>query len=110
VWAHAFSKVGREAPVRTEPLPTTLSVALCLEQSFLVVVVVLVLVLDLLWGVNRSARMTRTARFGRSLSLPRLNQRGLPAGPYGSSDSAVSPSEGELHPQALIRIFAGFGW
>jgi hypothetical protein len=25
---------GRKAPVRTEPLPTALSVALCLKQSF----------------------------------------------------------------------------
>jgi hypothetical protein len=34
VWVHAFSRVGREAPVRTEPRPTALSVALRLEQSF----------------------------------------------------------------------------
>jgi hypothetical protein len=30
-----FPRVGRKAPVRTEPLPTALSVALSLEQSFL---------------------------------------------------------------------------
>jgi hypothetical protein len=47
-----------------------------------ILLVVVVLVLDLLCGVNRSARVTRAARFGRSLSLPyearfiRLNQRG----------------------------------
>jgi hypothetical protein len=54
-------------PVWTQPLPTALSVALCLEQILLVVVI---LVLDLLRGVNLSARVTRAARFGRSLSLP----------------------------------------
>jgi hypothetical protein len=36
----------------------------------ILLVVVVVLVLDLLWGGNRSARVTRAARFGRSLSLP----------------------------------------
>jgi hypothetical protein len=45
-----------------------LTTALCLEQILLVLVVVLVL--DLLWRVSRSARVTRAARFGRSLSLP----------------------------------------
>jgi hypothetical protein len=30
-----------------------------------------------LWGVNRSARVTRAARFGRSLSLPRLERRSM---------------------------------
>jgi hypothetical protein len=36
----------------------------------ILLVVVVVLVLDLLWGFNRSARVTRAARFVRSLSLP----------------------------------------
>jgi hypothetical protein len=57
VWVHAFPRVGREAPVRTEPRPTALSDALCLEQILLVVVVVL----DSLPGVDRSARVTRAA-------------------------------------------------
>jgi hypothetical protein len=35
-----------------------------------IVLVVVVLVLDLLRGFNRSARLTPAARFGRSLSLP----------------------------------------
>jgi hypothetical protein len=39
----------------------------------ILLVVVLVLVLDLFWGINRSARVTRAARFGRSLSLPALS-------------------------------------
>ena len=65
VGVHGLSAGGRKAPVRTEPLPTALSVALYLEQ----IVLVLVVVLDLLW-VNRSALVTRAARFGRSLSLP----------------------------------------
>jgi hypothetical protein len=69
VGVHAAPAGGRETPVRTEPLPTTVRV-----------------------------------RFIR------LNQRGLPAVPYGLYDSAVSQSEGELDPQVLIRIFAGFGW
>jgi hypothetical protein len=30
MWAHPFSRVGWEAPVRTEPLPTILSDAFCL--------------------------------------------------------------------------------
>jgi hypothetical protein len=53
VWVHAFSRVGRESPVRTEPLPTALSIAQCLEQILLVLVVVLVL--GLLW-VSTAAR------------------------------------------------------
>jgi hypothetical protein len=40
----------------------------------ILLVVVVVLVLDLLWGVNcnanRSARVTRASRFGRGLALP----------------------------------------
>jgi hypothetical protein len=56
VWVHAFSRVVRETPVRTEPLPTALSVALCSEQSssssssfsF-----------SICFGVNRSERVTR---------------------------------------------------
>jgi hypothetical protein len=70
VWVHAFmrfSRVGRKTPVRTEPLPTALSVALCSQQILLVPVVV---VLDFFWGSTPSARLTRAARFGRSLSLP----------------------------------------
>jgi putative copper export protein len=43
----------------------------------ILLVVVVVLVLDLLWGVNRSARVTPAARFGRSLSLPRLERRSM---------------------------------
>jgi hypothetical protein len=45
-----------------------------LERRFklraIVLVVVVVLVLDLFWGINRSARVMPAARFGRSLSLP----------------------------------------
>jgi hypothetical protein len=48
VGVHASSAGGRETPVRTEPRPTILNDALCFEQILLVVVVVLVL--DLLWG------------------------------------------------------------
>jgi hypothetical protein len=40
------------AAVRTEPLPTAVSDALCLEQ------IVPVVVLDLLWEVSRSAQVT----------------------------------------------------
>jgi hypothetical protein len=40
---------------------------LCSEQILLVIVV---LVLDLLWGSTVSARVTPAARFGRSLALP----------------------------------------
>jgi hypothetical protein len=36
----------------------------------ILLVVVIVLVLDLLWGVDRGARVTPAARFGRSLALP----------------------------------------
>jgi hypothetical protein len=43
VWAHAFSRVGREAPVRTEPLPTALERRSMLRAILLVVVVVVVL-------------------------------------------------------------------
>src|SRR5271156_1502995 len=60
-------RTARETPVRTEPLPTSLERRSKLKAILLVVVVVLVL--DLLWG-NRSARVTPAARFGRSLALP----------------------------------------
>jgi hypothetical protein len=33
VWVHAFSRVGRDAPVRTEPLPFRRAVA-CLGQAY----------------------------------------------------------------------------
>jgi hypothetical protein len=36
----------------------------------ILLIVVVVLVLDLLFGVNRGARLTRSGRFNRSLSLP----------------------------------------
>jgi hypothetical protein len=38
-----------------------------------VLIVVVVLVLDLFWGINRSARVTPAARFGQSLTLPPLS-------------------------------------
>src|ERR1700677_2295646 len=69
-------------PVRSEALPTparravacsgqALSVALCLEQIVLVVVVVLVL--DLLRRSTVTARLTPAARFGQKLYLPPLD-------------------------------------
>jgi hypothetical protein len=106
VWGHAFSRIGREAPVRTEPLPITLSVAPYLEQSFSSSSFSFSILLlggqpqhaggarrpvrteplpttlsvapyleqsfsfSICSGGNRSARVARAARFGRSLSLP----------------------------------------
>jgi hypothetical protein len=55
-------------PVRTEPLPTALSFALSLEQSSSSSSSFSFSICS--WGINRSARGTPAARFGRSLSLP----------------------------------------
>jgi hypothetical protein len=45
VGVHASSAGGREAPVRTEPLPTALK-----RRSMLRPILLVVVVLDLLWG------------------------------------------------------------
>jgi uncharacterized membrane protein YidH (DUF202 family) len=43
----------------------------------ILLVLLVVVVLDLFFGANRSARATRAARFGRSLPLPRLKPRSM---------------------------------
>jgi hypothetical protein len=81
VGVHASSAGGREAPVRTEPLPTALrravacsgqaqSVALCLEQILLVLVVVLVL--DTFWGVPSGALSGLFAEYDETPDLRAL--------------------------------------
>jgi hypothetical protein len=55
VWVHAFSRVGREAPGSDGASPYRLEHRSMLRAILLVVV----LVLDFLWGFNRSARVTR---------------------------------------------------
>jgi hypothetical protein len=46
----------------------------------ILLVVVVVLVLDSLWGSTIAARVTRAARFGRSLALPPFDALSLAQG------------------------------
>jgi hypothetical protein len=69
VWVHAFSEGRPGSPGSDGASPYRPERRSLLRGIVLVVVVVLVL--DSLCGnPNRSARMTRAPRFGRSLSLP----------------------------------------
>jgi hypothetical protein len=52
-----LSESGHEAPVRTEPLPTTLSDALCLGA--------IVLVLDFICSMDRGDRLEANSTLGQ---------------------------------------------